>query len=81
VDVACVLLETCGRFLVRNPDTATRMNTLLDIFLRLKAGGVLIISTRPKVNLLLLCVSVESRTFNLSLSFLLLLRVLHEHSH
>ena len=77
-----MLLETCGRFLVRNPDTATRMNTLLDIFLRLKAGGVLIISTRPKVNLLLLlCVSVESRTFNLSLSFLLLLRVLHEHSH
>jgi len=22
VDVACVLLETCGGFLVRNPDTA-----------------------------------------------------------
>jgi regulator of nonsense transcripts 2 len=38
VDVACALLETCGRFLVRNPDTASRMNAMLDIFLRLKSA-------------------------------------------
>ncbi|GAB2225830.1 hypothetical protein Droror1_Dr00021597 [Drosera rotundifolia] len=36
IDVACNLLETCGRFLYRSPETATRMGNMLDILMRLK---------------------------------------------
>lgn len=36
IDVACNLLETCGRFLYRSPDTAQRMANMLDIMMRLK---------------------------------------------
>uniref|UniRef100_A0A1J3JRJ2 Regulator of nonsense transcripts UPF2 n=1 Tax=Noccaea caerulescens TaxID=107243 RepID=A0A1J3JRJ2_NOCCA len=36
IDVACNLLETCGRFLYRSPDTAQRMSNMLDILMRLK---------------------------------------------
>ena len=36
IDVACNLLETCGRFLYRSPDTTVRMGNMLDIIMRLK---------------------------------------------
>ncbi|CAN4125595.1 unnamed protein product [Withania somnifera] len=36
IDVACNLLETCGRFLYRSPETTTRMENMLEILMRLK---------------------------------------------
>ncbi|GAB2276703.1 Regulator of nonsense transcripts upf2 [Dionaea muscipula] len=36
IDVACNLLETCGRFLYRSPETAMRMGNMLEILMRLK---------------------------------------------
>ncbi|CAI7777431.1 unnamed protein product [Closterium sp. NIES-54] len=36
IDVACALLETCGAFLSRHPDTKVRMGNMLDIIQRLK---------------------------------------------
>eukprot|EP01116_Phalansterium_solitarium_P000218 TRINITY_DN10128_c0_g1_i1.p1 TRINITY_DN10128_c0_g1~~TRINITY_DN10128_c0_g1_i1.p1 ORF type:complete len:1390 (-),score=694.08 TRINITY_DN10128_c0_g1_i1:248-4417(-) len=36
VDVACNLLETCGRFLYRSPETHVRTKNLLDKMMRLK---------------------------------------------
>ncbi|GFZ14825.1 regulator of nonsense transcripts UPF2 [Actinidia rufa] len=36
IDVACNLLETCGRFLYRSPETAVRMANMLEILMRLK---------------------------------------------
>nr|XP_043631747.1 regulator of nonsense transcripts UPF2 [Erigeron canadensis] len=36
IDVACNLLETCGRYLYRCPDTNVRMTNMLDILMRLK---------------------------------------------
>lgn len=36
IDVACNLLETCGRFLYRSPDTSIRMGNMLEIIMRLK---------------------------------------------
>ncbi|XP_024530355.1 regulator of nonsense transcripts UPF2 [Selaginella moellendorffii] len=36
IDVACNLLETCGRFLYRSPETSVRMGNMLDIIMRLK---------------------------------------------
>lgn len=36
IDVACNLLETCGRFLYRSPETTIRMTNMLEILMRLK---------------------------------------------
>lgn len=36
IDVACNLLETCGRFLYRSPETSIRMANMLEILMRLK---------------------------------------------
>ncbi|GAV63717.1 MIF4G domain-containing protein/Upf2 domain-containing protein [Cephalotus follicularis] len=36
IDVACNLLETCGRFLYRSPETSVRMANMLEILMRLK---------------------------------------------
>ncbi|XP_074287410.1 regulator of nonsense transcripts UPF2-like [Silene latifolia] len=36
IDVACNLLETCGRFLYRSPETNVRMANMLEILMRLK---------------------------------------------
>ncbi|KAH9602111.1 hypothetical protein KSS87_007395 [Heliosperma pusillum] len=36
IDVACNLLETCGRFLYRSPETSVRMAIMLEILMRLK---------------------------------------------
>ncbi|XP_010534438.1 PREDICTED: regulator of nonsense transcripts UPF2 [Tarenaya hassleriana] len=36
IDVACNLLETCGRFLYRSPETSIRMTNMLEILMRLK---------------------------------------------
>lgn len=36
IDVACNLLETCGRFLYRSPETTIRMGNMLEIIMRLK---------------------------------------------
>uniref|UniRef100_A0A7N0V2R3 MIF4G domain-containing protein n=1 Tax=Kalanchoe fedtschenkoi TaxID=63787 RepID=A0A7N0V2R3_KALFE len=36
IDVACNLLETCGRFLYRSPETSLRMANMLGILMRLK---------------------------------------------
>lgn len=36
IDVACNLLETCGRFLYRAPETSIRMANMLEILMRLK---------------------------------------------
>eukprot|EP00252_Welwitschia_mirabilis_P015911 TRINITY_DN352_c0_g1_i2.p1 TRINITY_DN352_c0_g1~~TRINITY_DN352_c0_g1_i2.p1 ORF type:complete len:706 (-),score=145.51 TRINITY_DN352_c0_g1_i2:279-2270(-) len=36
IDVACNLLETCGRFLYRSPETTIRMTNMLEIMMRLK---------------------------------------------
>ncbi|RCV34594.1 hypothetical protein SETIT_7G171600v2 [Setaria italica] len=36
IDVACNLLETCGRFLYRLPETTIRMSNMLEILKRLK---------------------------------------------
>ena len=37
VDAACALLESCGRYLAKHPDTAARASAILDVFLRLKS--------------------------------------------
>ena len=39
VDAACALIETCGFFLARLPDTAQRMAAILDVFVRLKGSS------------------------------------------
>lgn len=36
IDMACNLLETCGRFLYRSPETTIRMSNMLEILRRLK---------------------------------------------
>ncbi|XP_022957155.1 regulator of nonsense transcripts UPF2-like [Cucurbita moschata] len=36
IDVACNLLESCGRFLYRSPETTVRMANMLEILMRLK---------------------------------------------
>ncbi|GLJ39978.1 hypothetical protein SUGI_0817920 [Cryptomeria japonica] len=36
IDVSCNLLETCGRFLYRSPETTIRMANMLEIMMRLK---------------------------------------------
>ncbi|CAA6669823.1 unnamed protein product [Spirodela intermedia] len=36
IDVACNLLETCGRFLYRSPETTVRVANMLEILMRLK---------------------------------------------
>ncbi|XP_022746547.1 regulator of nonsense transcripts UPF2-like isoform X2 [Durio zibethinus] len=36
IDVACNLLEMCGRFLYRSPETTIRMANMLEILMRLK---------------------------------------------
>jgi hypothetical protein len=36
VDVACALLETCGRFLFRTRHTHQRLSHYLDVMMRLK---------------------------------------------
>lgn len=36
IDVACNLLETCGRFLYRSSETTVRMGNMLEILMRLK---------------------------------------------
>ncbi|XP_022765306.1 regulator of nonsense transcripts UPF2-like isoform X3 [Durio zibethinus] len=36
IDVSCNLLETCGRFLYRSPETTIRMANMLEILMRLK---------------------------------------------
>ncbi|KAJ8557119.1 hypothetical protein K7X08_002744 [Anisodus acutangulus] len=36
IDVACNLLETCGRFLYRSPETTICMANMLEILMRLK---------------------------------------------
>ncbi|KAL1562893.1 Regulator of nonsense transcripts upf2 [Salvia divinorum] len=36
IDVACNLLETCGRFLYQSPETTVRMSNMLEILMRLK---------------------------------------------
>jgi regulator of nonsense transcripts 2 len=38
VEVTCALLESCGRYLVKSPDTAQRASAMLDIFTRLKSA-------------------------------------------
>ncbi|GBC04197.1 hypothetical protein RclHR1_05560017 [Rhizophagus clarus] len=37
IDVACNLLETCGRFLFKSPETSTRMSNMLEIMMRKKS--------------------------------------------
>ena len=36
IEVACQLLETCGRYLYKNPETSVRMSNTLDTIMRLK---------------------------------------------
>eukprot|EP00897_Mesotaenium_endlicherianum_P004511 jgi/Mesen1/4088/ME000214S03269 len=36
IDMACALLETCGRYLYRTPQARVRMGNMLDIMVRLK---------------------------------------------
>ncbi|CAG8561233.1 3829_t:CDS:10, partial [Paraglomus brasilianum] len=36
IDIACNLLETCGRFLYKSPETNVRMSNMLDIMMRKK---------------------------------------------
>lgn len=36
VDAACALVEGAGRYLSRRPDTATRLNNMLDVMVKLK---------------------------------------------
>uniref|UniRef100_A0A6B2KWV6 MIF4G domain-containing protein n=1 Tax=Arcella intermedia TaxID=1963864 RepID=A0A6B2KWV6_9EUKA len=38
VDVTCALLETCGRFLYKTPETSTRTQNLLERMIRLKGS-------------------------------------------
>ena len=37
IDVACTLLDTCGKFLYRNPASHTRTNNLLSQMMRLRS--------------------------------------------
>ncbi|CAG8586523.1 8837_t:CDS:10 [Ambispora gerdemannii] len=37
IDIACNLLETCGRFLFKSPETSVRMGNMLDILMRKKS--------------------------------------------
>ncbi|CAG8474585.1 970_t:CDS:10 [Diversispora eburnea] len=37
IDIACNLLETCGRFLFKSPETCVRMGNMLDIMMRKKS--------------------------------------------
>ncbi|CAG8606881.1 31439_t:CDS:10, partial [Gigaspora margarita] len=37
IDIACNLLETCGRFLFKSPETNVRMGNMLDIMMRKKS--------------------------------------------
>jgi len=41
VDVVCNVLETCGKFLYRNPETAVRTGNLLDKMWRLKSVRIM----------------------------------------
>ena len=36
IDVACALLESCGRYLYKSPHTKSRMSSLLDTMMRIK---------------------------------------------
>lgn len=36
IDIVCNLLETCGRFLLKSPETSVRMNTMLETVMRKK---------------------------------------------
>ncbi|KAI9310910.1 hypothetical protein BX666DRAFT_2032401 [Dichotomocladium elegans] len=36
IDIVCNLLEVCGRFLLKSPETAVRMGNMLDIMMRKK---------------------------------------------
>ncbi|KAI8096391.1 armadillo-type protein [Halteromyces radiatus] len=36
IDIVCNLLETCGRYLLRTPETSARMSTMLEIVMRKK---------------------------------------------
>lgn len=38
IEIMCNLLENCGRYLLRNPDTAPRMNTFLETLQRKKSA-------------------------------------------
>ena len=38
IEIICNLLENCGRFLLRNPDTSPRMNSFLETLQRKKAA-------------------------------------------
>ncbi|KAL6779603.1 UPF2 [Auxenochlorella protothecoides x Auxenochlorella symbiontica] len=38
IDAACALVETAGRFLARSPATTARLNSMLDIMMRLKTA-------------------------------------------
>lgn len=38
IEVACALLDQCGRFLYRNPETHVRAKNMLDIMMRLKGS-------------------------------------------
>ncbi|EDV25348.1 uncharacterized protein TRIADDRAFT_24207, partial [Trichoplax adhaerens] len=38
IDMACCLLETCGRFLLRNPDSHIRTKNLLETMMRIKSA-------------------------------------------
>ncbi|CAG8543409.1 15191_t:CDS:10, partial [Acaulospora morrowiae] len=37
IDIACNLLETCGRFLFKSPETSIRMGNMLEILMRKKS--------------------------------------------
>uniref|UniRef100_A0A251V8M7 Putative armadillo-type fold protein n=1 Tax=Helianthus annuus TaxID=4232 RepID=A0A251V8M7_HELAN len=47
IDVACNLLETCGRYLYWHPDTNVRMANMLEILMRLKTLRIWILGTIP----------------------------------
>jgi len=47
VDVACSLLEACGRYLYRLPESHTRMSNMLEVFMRL--GRVKNLETRQNL--------------------------------
>jgi regulator of nonsense transcripts 2 len=40
IEIICNLLENCGRYLLRNPDTAPRMNSFLETLQRKKSAQV-----------------------------------------
>ncbi|KAF5789016.1 putative nonsense-mediated mRNA decay protein Nmd2/UPF2 [Helianthus annuus] len=47
IDVACNLLETCGRYLYWHPDTNVRMANMLEILMCLKTLRIWILGTVP----------------------------------